>query len=340
MYLINATNIKIKKDEVNIDNFIIIKGGLCNDIKKALQQWIALYTKDLARNIKLELYILGQERYLIVVDKRLSNEKFNYLINYLRYPEGIEYNISIEGYATVLDEKIYPQKLLNKKILVYVSDNDKEYDNVFVTTEDNETYKIDFNGKVSRVYESKIFSIPYIDTKLLQKPESITITELEMAEVENKELNESVKNRFRIILNITIIIAVINSFFLFIYPDNDISSFTTFILVFFVASWFEWDYKMLRIDKYYRYSIIIALLHLAYGHFIREYLLGKDAIFYYGFYFPVLYLIIQKPVRLFFIRKFNREPIVERHPPLLDGLYSISILFLTFGIISIIAMFT
>jgi hypothetical protein len=325
---------------VNIDNFIIIKGGLCNDIKKALQQWIALYAKDLVSNIKLELYILGQERYLIVADKRLSNEKFNYLINYLRYPEGIEYNISIEGYATVRDEKIYPQKLLNKKILVYVSGNDKEYDNVFVTTEDNETYKIDFNGKVSRVYESKTFSIPDIDTKLLQEPERITLTKKEIAEIKNEKSKKSVRNRFRIILALVIIIAAINSFSLFIYPDNDISSFTTFILVFFVAFWFDWDYKMLRIDKYYRYSIIIALLHLAYGHFIRKYLSDEDSFLYYGFYFPVLYLIIQKPVRLFFIRKFNREPIVEPHPPLLDGLYSITILFLTVGIISIIAMFT
>lgn len=325
---------------MNIDNFIIIKGGLYNDIKKALRQWIALYSKDLVRNIKLELYGLGQERHLIVADKRLNNEKFNYLINYLRYPEGIEYNISIEGYATVHDEKIYPQNLLNKKILVYLSDNDKEYDNVFVTTEDNETYKIDFNGKVSRVYESKTFSIPDIDTNLLQKPERIALTKREITDVENEKLKKSITNRFRIILALIIIIAAINSSSLFIYPNNDISSITTYLLVFFVAIWFHWDYKMLRIDKYYCYSIIIALLHLAYGHFIREYLSDEDAFLYYGFYFPILYLIIQKPVRLFFIRKFNREPIVEPHPPLLDGLYGITILFLTVGIISVIAMFT
>ncbi|WP_321517592.1 hypothetical protein [uncultured Bacteroides sp.] len=328
-----------ENDKVNIDNFIIIKGGLCNDIKKALQQWITLYSKDLVSNIKLELYILGLERYLIVADKRLNNEKFNYLINYLRYPEGIEYNISIEGYATVSDGKIYPQNLLHKNILVYVPDNDKEFDNVFVTTEDNETYKIDFGGKVSRVYESRTFRIPDIDTNLLQKPERIALTKLEITEVENEKSKKSIKNRFRIILALVIIIAAINSFFLFIYPNNDISSITTYILVFFVALWFDWDYKMLRIDKYYSYSIIIALLHLAYGHFIRKYLSEEDSFLYYGFYFPVLYLIIQKPVRLFFIRKFNREPIIEPHPPLLDGLYGITILFLTVGIISIIAMF-
>ncbi len=325
---------------MNIGNFIIIRGGLGDDIKKAIKQWLALNSTELVNNIKFELFKLGQERYLIVADKRINNEYFNYLINYLRYPEGIEYNISIDGYTTLCDKKMYPQNLLDKKAQIYISDNDKEYDNVYLTTEDNETYKIDFAGDVSRLNESRTFSIPDIDTNLLQKPERIVLNKKEIAEIKNEKSKKNIKIRFRIILSLVFIIVAINSLSLFIYPTNDISSITTYILVFFVAFWFDWDYKMLRIDKYYSYSIIIAILHLTYGHFIREYLSDEGSFLYYGFYFPILFLIIQKPVRLFFIRKFNREPIVEHRPPLLDGLYSMTILFLTFGIISIIAMLT
>nr|WP_320037906.1 hypothetical protein [uncultured Bacteroides sp.] len=344
---------------MNIGNFIIISGGLGDDIKKAIRQWLALYSTELVNNIKFELFKLGQERFLIVADKRINNEYFNYLINYLRYPEGIEYNISIDGYTTLCDKEIYPQNLLDKKAQIYISDNDKEYDNVFLTTEDNETYKIEFSGKVSRLNESRTFSIPDIDTNLLQKPEIIVLDKKEIAELENEKMMKSVKNRFRIILTLVVIVVAINSFYLFIYQssntgsiymdllglkanssDNSIGVITTLILVFFVGNWFYLDYKMLRIDKYYSYSIIIAILHLAYGYFISEHLLYLRVFRYYGFYFPILFLIIQKPVRLFFIRKFNREPIVEHRPPLLDGLYSMTILFLTFGIISIIAMLT
>jgi len=325
---------------MNNENLIKIKGGSYDDIKKALQQWIMLYSRDLESNIKFELYKIGQENYLIAADKRLNNEKFNFLINYLRYPEGIKYNISIEGYSTVLDEKLYPKNLLNKKIIVYVPDNDKEYDNVFVTTEDNETFKIDFGGKVMRQNESKTFFIQDIDTTLLQRPEKIVLNKQELAEIEKERSEKNLKKRFRIVLALIIIVAAINSLSLFVIPHSEIATISTFILVYIVGVWFHWDYKMLRIDKYYIYSFIVAIVDLFYGLLIREHLSDNDIILYYGFYFPVIYLIVQKPLRLFFIRKFDREPIIERDSSLWDGAYGIALIFLTVGIVSIIANLT
>ena len=325
---------------MNNENLIKIKGGSYDDIKKALQQWIMLYSRDLESNIKFELYKIGQENYLIAADKRLNNEKFNFLINYLRYPEGIKYNISIEGYSTVRDEKLYPKNLLNKKIIVYVPDNDKEYDNVFVTTEDNETFKIDFGGKVMRQNESKTFFIQDIDTTLLQRPEKIVLNKQELAEIEKERSEKNLKKRFRIVLALIIIVAAINSLSLFVIPHSEIATISTFILVYIVGVWFHWDYKMLRIDKYYIYSFIVAIVDLFYGLLIREHLSDNDIILYYGFYFPVIYLIVQKPLRLFFIRKFDREPIIERDSSLWDGAYGIALIFLTVGIVSIIANLT
>ncbi len=325
---------------MNNENLIKIEGGSYDDIKKALRQWIVLYSKDLESNIKFELYRIGHESYLISADKRLNNERFNYLINYLRYPEGIEYNISIEGYTTVRNEKIYPKNLLNKKIIVYISDDDKEYDNVFVTTEDNETFKIDFGGKVFKQNKSKIFIIPDIDTTILQRPEKIALTKQERDEIETEKSKKSIKRRFRIILVIIIILTAINSLSLFVIPHNEISLITTFLLVFSLAFWFHGDYKMLRIDKYYRYSFAIAIVDLFYGFMIREYLTDKNIFFYYGFYFPVIYLLVQKPLRLVFIRKFEREPIIEKDSSFVDGAYGIALIILTIGIISVIAILT
>ena len=325
---------------MNADNLIKIKGGSYDDIKKALRQWIALYSNDLESNIKFELYKIGQESYLIAADKRLNNEKFNFLINYLRYPEGIEYNISIEGYTTARHEKIYPKNLLNKKIIVYISDNDKEYDNVFVTTEDNETFKIDFGGKVLRQNVSRIFTITDIDTALLQRPEKISLTKQERDEIETEKAKKSIKKRFRIILALIITIAIINSFSLFVFPNSEISLLTTFILIFSVGIWFHWDYKMLRINEYYRNSFIFAIVCLLYGFVIKDNLPDKDVVFLYGFWFPIIYLILQKPTRQFFIRKLEREPIIERESSFWDATYGISLIILTIGIISIIAILT
>jgi hypothetical protein len=325
---------------MNRDNLIIIKGGLYNDIKKALQQWIELYSNDLETDIKFELYKTGQGSNIIIADKRLTNEKFNFLVNYLRYPEGIKYNINIEGYTTAKDEKLFKKEILNKKLLIYISDNDKESDNVFALTEDNEVYKIDFGGKVSRINESKVYSLPNIDFKLLSKPEMIVFNTDELVVIKKEKLNKRIKKRFGIILSLIILVAGVNSLSLFIISNDDISIITTFILVFSVIIWFHSDYEMLRVDKYYNYSFLIAVANLIYGFLIKDYLPDENIFLYYGFYFPLVLLIVQKPLRLVFIRKFDREPIIERTSPFWDTIYGLTLIILTIGIVSLIALMT
>lgn len=322
-------------------NLINIKGGSYDEIKKALKQWIMSNSDDLDDNLKFEIYKTGQESYLIAADKRLNNEYFDYLINYMRYPDEIKYSISIEGYTTVRDEKAYSKSFLNKKIIVYVPDNDKEYDNVFLTTEDSETYKVDFSGKITRQNESKTFSIPDFDETLFQRPEKITLNKQELAEIEREKSLKSLEKRFKIILSLVILVAVINSLSLFLIPHYMIESLSTFILVFSVGAWFHGDYKMLQIEKYYVYCFIISIVHLLYGLLIKEHLAGDDTnLYFYGFYFPVTFLIIQKPLRLFFMKKLEREPIIERDSSFWDRTYSIALIILTFGIIYTITNLT
>jgi hypothetical protein len=329
---------KNKTTKMFKDNLIKIKGGSYDDIKKALKQWIMLYSNELGNNIKFELYKIEQESYMIVADKRLNNEKFNYLINYLRHPEEIEYKIDIEGYTTAREEKTYSKRLLNKKIIVYVPNNDKEYDNVFVTTEDSETYKIDFSGKVTLQNESKTFFTPDFDTTLLQRPERISLNKQEIAEIEKEKSKNRLKKKFRFILSLIVTLIFINYLSLVIIPQKEIGSITTFTLIFSVGVWFHSDYKMLRIDKYFLYCFIIAIADLLYGIMINKYVTLIDFSFYY-FCFPIIFLIIQKPLRLYFIRKLDREPIVEKESSGWDVVYNISLIILPVGIILAIANF-
>ena len=89
-----------------MDNLITIKGGVYNDIKKALKQWIELYNDQLQDELTFELYKNGRGNHIIKADNRLDNELFYYLVNYLKYPKNIEYNIKIEGFTIGKDKKI------------------------------------------------------------------------------------------------------------------------------------------------------------------------------------------------------------------------------------------
>lgn len=70
-------------------NFIIIEGGAFVDIKKALRQWIDLYSESIDKECSLELYNNGFGKHIVKVDNRIDNERFCYLLNYLKYPENI-----------------------------------------------------------------------------------------------------------------------------------------------------------------------------------------------------------------------------------------------------------
>ena len=110
------------------EKIIIIKGGSYNDVKKALRQWIDLYLDNPSDDFRLELYKNGRGRHIVKVDQRVKNDLFFYLVNYLKYPEGIEYNVDIEGFTTGEANS----NLDDQELLVYISENDKEYDNVYI----------------------------------------------------------------------------------------------------------------------------------------------------------------------------------------------------------------
>lgn len=322
------------------DNLIIIKGGSYNEIKKALRQWIELYSDDLESDIKFELYKTGQESHLIVADKRLNNEKFNFLVNYLRYPEGIDYKIYIDGYITAIDTKLYPKSLLNKKLLIYIPEDDKDFDNVFVTTEDNEVYKIDFGGKVSKINEFKTFKVPDIDFDSLSRPERISLNKSEI-EVKRREKSiKSIEKRFKIILSIILALTTINALSLFVIENFYIDTVTSFLLSFGIGGWLLGDYEILQIKKYYNFSFLIAIGIFCYGILIRHLIPFDNYISNFGFLFPLALLIIQKPLRLVYIRKFNKEPIVEKDAPVFwDGIYSFILFLSTIALIFVIGNF-
>jgi hypothetical protein len=322
---------------MNSDNLIIIKGGLYADIKKALRQWIEFYSRDLDTNIKFEFFKVENDNYIIQVDKRVKNEKFNFLVNYLCYPEGIKYKIKIEAYTTAFDSKLYPQNILNKRLLIFIHDNDQEFDNVFAVTEDNEVYKIDFGGKVSKTTESKAFKLPDIDFELLDKGEKIILNKKEIEEKKKVESERSIKKRFNVILIIIALLTLINTLSLVVIPNPEVNTLTTYFLCYGIGTWFFLDYKMLQINKYYNYCFLIATVFLCYSFLIGQLQPFNFDMILFSSPFPITLIIIQKPLRLTFLRLFKREPVVDKpFPTFIDGVYTLLLFISTLSFLVIL----
>jgi hypothetical protein len=314
---------------MRIDNLIIIiiiKGGSYYNVKKTLQKWIQLYADDLKPNTTFELYKSGYGNHIIKADDKLDNDHFFYLVNHLYSIENIDFKIDIEGFTTASKDK----QFLNKKLLVYM-DKDTKEDNVLVVTEDNETFKIDFGGKIKKVKRTKTYELPYIN--LLSTPEIIKSNKKRITQKKQEKSANRLKKRFKIISLIVLVLFVVSTPVSFINKDT----FTLVICTFGVGlwGWFFLDYKMLRENKYYGYCFLIALFFLGYCFFL-QYIIKLKYIdnlnsFDIVALIPISFLMVQRPLRFCFKKIIGREPTTERDARKVtaDSIYALLLIFAT-----------
>lgn len=293
---------------MTIENLIFIKGGAYKDVKKALKQWVDLYSNDLQNGLTFELYKNGHGKHIIKADKNLDNESFFYLVNYLYYPENIEYKIDIEGFTKGKDNN----KLHNKDLLVYISPTDKDYDNVIVMTSEYENFKVDFGSNLIEIDEKREFIYP--SNLVLENPETITVNHKETGFIKDK----NIEKRFNK-LALTALCFKLIDLILILTKDQLFFTFSFFSDML-IGIWFVVDYEMLQSNRNYLYS-----LGIAFGYFLFIFAFNEtynNIQLYYGSLFPLAFLIIQKPTRILFKTFLKREPVVEKPAPTFwDGVY-------------------
>lgn len=307
---------------MTVDNLIVITGGAYNDIKKALRQWVDLYSKDLEDGLTFQLFKNGSGNHIIQADKRLDNERFYYLINYLKYPEGIEYKIDIAGFTTGKEKK----QLKDKRLLVYISPTDKEYDNVFVTTSENENFKVDFGGRITEVRDGKPYILP--NNLNLSISENIIVQNKKDFNKQTESSINKLEKRFKII-SVIIFSAFALTFFLFKAEDNFLT--INYTIAFAVWGWLTFDYKILQVDKLYFSSVGLGLAILFYGYLLNKEFSNEDnsPLILMGTTMPIFFLTLQRPLRFAFKKIMKREPKVEKPAPSFADFVYIFILWLT-----------
>jgi hypothetical protein len=310
-----------------LEKIILVKGGSYSDVKKALQQWIDLYSESISDSFQFELYKNGKGNHVIKADTKLGNERFYYLVNYIKYPEGINYNVDVEG----VTKGENGSSLDGENLLVYIPKNDSEYDNIYVVTENNEHYKIDFGGKVKSVSDTKVFSTLKINA--LENPQTLKVSSNKSKLKTTESSNLKIEKRFRLISIIAIAVAILNLLIPVFTTDIEIFEKTTLFLGIGFGVWFLSDYIMLRVDHYYFKSLLIAIGYLGYGHYLCNYYQPEisDTIEATSL-FPLSLLLVQWPTRRIYKTIFNREPEVEKHGKFADLVYSM-ILFLGFALL-------
>lgn len=302
---------------MTIENIIIVKGGAYSDIKKALRQWIDLYSEDFDHDLVFQLYKNGRGYHVIQVDERLENEKFYFLVNYLKYPEDIEYKVSVEGFTTGKDSN----KLQGRELMVYVPEFDEDYDYVSVVSSDNCCFKVDFGGKIT----------DELDAKKYKFPEDLSFNDPEVISFERDKyvLSSATENIDKSIKRIKIISVLIFSVllltFVFFNTWDEWFINTNYFIPCAMWFWFMIDYKILQVTRLYYTSVAIGLVIFLYGRFLDVYLLhDHNGLVGAGTTMPIFFLLIQRPARWIFMALMKREPVpVKPFPSIADGFYAI-----------------
>ncbi|MFD0765539.1 hypothetical protein ACFQZI_11810 [Mucilaginibacter lutimaris] len=155
--------------EQSNDKMIVVDNVKHSEIISVLSGFCKAYNEnDYA--VQLRLYQISDKKFSITFPFDVSFTIFCFAINYLKYPIEVKWDAEVYGWATIKETDGFTiDNVDNKLSMFYLEKDDKEYDNVFLTTSNGIGYKIPFTN-----LKPKILTLP---PESFKKP-SVKIEEL------------------------------------------------------------------------------------------------------------------------------------------------------------------
>lgn len=148
-------------------NYILLEGATPQEAKKALQNLANLYhDTGYLEQVHLYQHRVTESLFLIRFSVEPDFERFKYFVNYLAYPEEVEYQAVARGYYSVEQQATEFPRLNGKRLLLFLSENDTEGDNVFAVDQQHQNYKLGFASGAEfkeLPLQEKLFDEPTLD---------------------------------------------------------------------------------------------------------------------------------------------------------------------------------
>ena len=88
---------------------------------------------------------LSEREFAIIFPYDIDFEIFCYFINYIEYPMELKWSADVTAWASAKSGDTWiTEKIINKKLMFFIPEDDTEHDNVYITTHDNIGYKFGF----------------------------------------------------------------------------------------------------------------------------------------------------------------------------------------------------
>src|SRR5947207_14433850 len=124
--------------DLDNDKVIVVKGWNEDELQMILADFIEADTSGVA-SYKIEVEKRDEDLYSLTFSQDIHAAVFGFLVNYLAYPR----NFGLAGRSIIVAGKTrlssdfqgIPQSLLGNKAIIYLPENDQDYDVVYLQTE-------------------------------------------------------------------------------------------------------------------------------------------------------------------------------------------------------------
>ena len=157
------------------DKLVIVDKISKTEIDSILTGFCNMYNKERFQ-AQPRLYKLSERQFAITFPYDIEFEIYCYFVNYVHYPMGFDKSFDVTAWETTGQANGWiTEKSANKKVMLFIPEDDTEHDNVFLTTDDNIGYKLGFAmGEEKQLLPTpkKTYFAPTIDIKTLTEKEA------------------------------------------------------------------------------------------------------------------------------------------------------------------------
>lgn len=137
-------NVVMPSGKIENDKIVLIENVKLEDLKNAIQKFCNTYNQENLTALPL-LTILSENKFVVTFPYDTDFATYCFFVNYMYYPNDIIYKPTIKAWtSTKQNDDWMTNEIINRKVMLYIPSDDKEYDNVYLTTSENIGYKMGF----------------------------------------------------------------------------------------------------------------------------------------------------------------------------------------------------
>ncbi len=140
----------LPKKRLSNDTLVLVNGVSHDEIRKIITGFCNMYNKETYPALP-RLYKISEIEFAITFPYDIDFVTLCYFVNYLTYPLELKTTIKVEAWITTeTGDAWISERSADQLVMLYVPEDDEEYDNVFMTTRDGYGFKLEFNSDAEK----------------------------------------------------------------------------------------------------------------------------------------------------------------------------------------------